>query len=155
MIWQNSVFDRAEEGGDHAERRKRHHQQRHGLQREAQRREAGREDLGELQAPGEERLVMLVGELAAEPRQQEERRDEDRAGQGDERGGVRSANGEQDQDDQSVLEEIVIERREELAPEERREAPRGHQLADHVPLQVTARNASPVSGAMPSLAVER
>ena len=38
---------------------------------------------------------------------------------------------EQDQEDERVLQEIVVEGREELAPEQRREAPGGHERVGH------------------------
>ena len=44
---------------------------------------AGDRDLGELQPLRHERLVVAVGDLAAERRQDEERKDEDRAGKRD------------------------------------------------------------------------
>ncbi len=46
---------------------------------------------------------------------------------------------EQDQDDERVLEEIVVEGSEELAPEERREAARSHESAKHVSSPPAAR----------------
>jgi hypothetical protein len=42
-----------------------------------------------------------------------------------------AAEPEQDQDDERVLEEIVVERGKELAPEQRREAPSGHEVGGH------------------------
>ena len=45
----------------------------------------GGPDLDELQPLGHERLVVAVGDLAAERRQDEEREDEDRAGERDQR----------------------------------------------------------------------
>ena len=79
-------------------------------------------DLGELQPLRDHGLVVAVGDLAAERRQEEIRRDEHRRRERDQRFGRRAADLEQDQEHQGVLEEIVAERREELAPEQRREA---------------------------------
>ena len=76
----------------------------------------------ELQPLRHDRLVVAVGDLAAERRQEEIRRDEHRRRERDEGFGRRAADLEQDQEHQGVLQEIVAERREELAPEQRREA---------------------------------
>ena len=51
---------------------------------------AGGADLGELQAPRDDRLVEAVGQLAAEAGEEEERADEHRAGERDQRLGVRA-----------------------------------------------------------------
>src|SRR6266478_3900392 len=67
-------------------------------------------------------LVVAIGELTAERGEEEKRRDEDRGGKGDQ--GIRAAQLEQNKKDQRILEEIVAECREELAPEQGREAPR-------------------------------
>ena len=55
------------------------------MEPEAGDREPRRADLGELQPPRDDRLVVAVGQLAAEPGEEEERRDEHRAGQRDQR----------------------------------------------------------------------
>ena len=68
------------------------------------------------------RLVIAIGELAPERRQEEKRSDEDRGGKGDQR--IGAAQLEQNKKNQRILEEIVAERREELAPEQWRKAPR-------------------------------
>ena len=90
--------------------------------READDRDDRDADLGELEPLRHHRLVVAVGELAAERRQEEVRRDEDRGRERDQRLGPGPADLEQDQEDQRVLEEIVAECREELAPEQGREA---------------------------------
>ena len=77
-------------------------------------------------------LGLLFGYLAAERGEEEIRRDEDRARDRHQRGGMRLAQpAEQDQKDQRGLEEIIVEGREELAPEQGREAPRQHQRPAH------------------------
>ena len=57
----------------------RHEQQRDRVQEEAGGGKAGGEDLGEFQPPRDDRFDVFVGELAAERRQDEEGKDEDRA----------------------------------------------------------------------------
>jgi hypothetical protein len=134
VIRKDAVLDRAEQGRDRPEQAERHEQHRHGMEQEAQHRGAGREDLRELEPAGHQRLVVPVGPLAAEARQDEERPDEDRARQRHQDAGMGiglAADPEQDQEGQRVLQEIVVERREELAPEQWREAPRSHQGTEH------------------------
>ena len=84
-------------------------------------------DLDEFQPLRDHRLVEAVGDLAAERRQEEIGRDEHRAGERDQRIGRAAVDVGQDQEDQRVLQEIVVERREELAPEQRRETARQQQ----------------------------
>ena len=93
--------------------------------------EAGGADLGKLQTPRQDGHVVAVGKLAADAGEEEERADEYRAGERHQRLGVRTRDLEQDQKDERVLEEVVVEGREELAPEQRREAARGHQRVGH------------------------
>ncbi len=57
-------------------------------------------DLGKLEALGDERLVVAVGHLAAEAGQKEIRRDENRAGERDQRLAVRPAELKQDEEDE-------------------------------------------------------
>ena len=81
-------------------------------------------DLGELEPLRHQGLVVAVGELAAEPGQEEERRDQGRAGERDQGFGIGARHLEQDDEDQRGLEEVVAECREELAPEQGRETSR-------------------------------
>ena len=74
-----------------------------------------------------ERLVVTVGDLAAERGQEEIRRDEHRARERDQRLAMRAADMEQNEKDERILEEIIVECGKELRPEQRREAPRQHQ----------------------------
>ena len=101
------------------------------MQREAEHRDEGDADLGELEPLRDHRLVVAVGQLAAERGEKEIGRDEDRGGERDQRLRVRAADVEQDEKDQRVLEEIVAERGEELTPEQGREAPRQEQGRGH------------------------
>ena len=84
-------------------------------------------DLGELDALGDQGLVVAVGKLAAEPGQKEERRDQRRAGERDQRRRIGAGGLEQNDEDERGLEKIVAEGREKLAPEQRRETAGRHQ----------------------------
>ena len=81
LVGQDGVFHRAEQRGDDAEQAERHEQQRDRMQEEAGGRKAGGEYLGELQPPRDGHLDVFVGQFAAEGRQNEKRKDEDRAGE--------------------------------------------------------------------------
>ena len=113
-------------------------QDRHRMQEEADRGQARDGDLRQLDPLGHVGLVEAVGQLAAERREDEERRDEDDAGQRDQHPGVaarhlsRAGDAEQDQHGQRVLQEVVVESGAELAPEQRRKPPRRHQALEHV-----------------------
>ncbi|CDX61376.1 hypothetical protein MPL1032_390012 [Mesorhizobium plurifarium] len=131
MIGQDAVFDRSEQRRDDAEHQERRHQHRDRGQRDADDGEAGRGDLGEFQPTCDERLVEAVGDLAAQRRKQQEGGHEDGAGQRHQRRGLILRQGEENEEHQRVLQEIVVEGREELRPEERREAPRHHQMGVH------------------------
>ena len=76
---QDAVFDRAEQRADHAEAEQRDEQDRHRVH-DRSRRSRSRDDadLGELQPLRDDGLVVAVGHLAAERRQEEIRRDEHR-----------------------------------------------------------------------------
>ena len=87
--------------------------------------------LGKLDPLRHEGLVETVGHLAAETGQKEERCDEDGGCQRAQCFAIGDAGRKQDQEDQRVLQEIVVERGEELAPEQGREAPRRHQRGGH------------------------
>src|SRR5262249_43616000 len=81
-------------------------------------------DLDRLDEAHEPRLVDLVRQLAGRGREQEERSHEDRGAQVDERiRRERPGHGpEREQDDERVPEDVVVERAEELGPEEGTEA---------------------------------
>lgn len=144
MIGQDAVFDRPKQCRDDAEHQQRGHQHRNGGQRDADDRDGSGADLGEFQPAGNERLVEAVGDLAAQRRQEQERRHEHGAGQRDQRGGLIGSQCEEDQEHQRVLEEIVVESGQKLRPEERREAPRKHEMRVHgvVPFGGTTRRCS-------------
>jgi phosphatidylglycerophosphate synthase len=83
MLRQDRVFDRAEEGRMNAHRAQRGEQQRDVVQQQPGRAEDHDQDLGGLHDPDDARLVVSVGELAGERREQEEWQDEQPAGNRD------------------------------------------------------------------------
>ena len=85
MIRQNAVFDRTEQRADHAEPNSATNRTGTECSTEAEHRDRGDADLDELQALRHHRLVVAVGDLTAERRQEEEGRDEDRARKRDQR----------------------------------------------------------------------
>jgi len=97
----------------------------------AENRDAGGGYLGELQALRDQGFVEFIGDLTTESRQDEIRRDEYGARQSDKRFPRGSADLEQNEQDQRVLEKIVVERREELAPEQRGKTPREKKRVGH------------------------
>src|SRR5271157_3608275 len=74
---------------------------------------------------------MRIGDLAAERRKRDRGQDENDRGEQDLEAGVLAAEAEENEHDQHIADEIVVERREELAPEQRREPPRRHQGPKH------------------------
>src|SRR5215212_5727755 len=86
-------------------------------------------DLNEFEAARDQRLVEAVGDLSPECGKEKEWRDENAAGERDQRLGIGPADMEEDKKDEGGLEEVVAESREKLAPEQGREAPRQHQRA--------------------------
>ena len=72
MVGQNAVFDRAEQRSDHAVQEHGEEQERDGMDGEAADRDRGDADLQQLQAPRDRRLVVAVGQLAAEAGEKEE-----------------------------------------------------------------------------------
>ncbi len=126
MIRQDAVLDGAEQRADHAKAEQRDEQDGDRVRDESDDGDQRDADLGELEPLRHQRLVVAVGQFAAEPGEKEVRRDEHRRRQRDQRFRRAAPDLEQDQEHQRVLEKIVAECREELAPEQRREAP-GHQ----------------------------
>ena len=122
LVRQHGVFHGAEQRGDHAEQGERCEQQRHRVQEEPGGGKASGEDLGEFEPPCDDGLDVFVGELAAEPGQDEIGEDEDGARDRHQRIAVAGHSTIKQDDDERVLEHVVIERREELRPEQRRKA---------------------------------
>jgi hypothetical protein len=92
------------------------------MQEEAAGGEGGCENLGELQPPCDDRFDIFVGKLAAEARQDEKRKDEDRARDRHQRIAVARDGAVEQDDDERVFENVIVECRAELGPEQRREA---------------------------------
>ena len=67
MIGQDAVFDRPEQRAQHAVAAERHEQNRHRMQRIAGKRQAGDKNLDEFDDLRHPRLVVAVGDFAAEP----------------------------------------------------------------------------------------
>ena len=127
MIGQDSVFDRPKQRTDDAEAKQRNEQNDDRVQREAGNRNDRNADFDKLEPLRDQSLVIAVCDLAADRGQEEIRRDENRAGERDQRPAICAAELIQDEKRQRVLEKIVVERGKELRPEQRREAPRQHQ----------------------------
>ncbi len=131
MVGQDAVLDRTEQGGDDAEQEQCEEQEIDRVGGETDDGDERHADLGELEPPRHDRLVVAVGKLAAQGRQEEVRRDENGGRQRDQRFSLGAPDVKKDEKDQRVLEEVVAEGREELGPEQGRETPcreqgRGH-----------------------------
>ena len=122
LVRQHRVFHRAEQGGDDAEQAEGYEQQRNRMQEEAAGGEGGGENLGELQPSCDDRFDVFVGKLAAEAGQDEKRKDEDGARDRHQRIAVARYGAVEQDDDERVLEDVIVECRAELGPEQRREA---------------------------------
>ena len=131
VVRENAVFDRSEQRAGHAEQGQRGQERRYILEIEARRREAGDADFRDAEPAGDDRLVEFVGHLAGDAGEQEEGRDENGARERHERGALGSADLREDQQHQRVLEEIIVEGRKELAPEQRRETACGQKRLRH------------------------
>ena len=131
MIGQNAIFDRAEQRRDDPEPEQRHIKQRRRSKGEPGGGDHLNEDFREFEPPGDQRLVMRIGELAAERRKRDRGQDENDGREQDLEAGLLAAEAEENEHDQHIANEIVVERREELAPEQRREPPRRHQGPKH------------------------
>ena len=80
------------------------------MQEEAAGRERGGKYLGEFQPPRDDRLDEFVGEFAAQPRKDEEGKDEDRARNRHQRIPVAFGCAVQQHDDERVLQDVIVER---------------------------------------------
>ena len=131
MVGQDAVFDGAEQRAGDAEENERAKERGDIGEKKAGRGQCCDGDLRDAEPAHDARLVIFVGEFAADRRQKKERRDEGRAGERNER---RAALGRmrQDQENQGVLQEIVVEGGEELTPEQWRETPRSEKRMRHV-----------------------
>jgi hypothetical protein len=134
-----SVCHRAEQRRERAEGKQRHEQDRHALEQEADDGNHRGAKFGQLDPLGQVGLVEPVRQLATEPGEEEEGQHEKGAGERHERIGTmrrgavyrRPCRAPENEKQQGVLQKIVIEGCEKLAPEERREPPFGQKRTDH------------------------
>ncbi len=110
MVGQDAVFDRPEQRRDAAEAEQRDIEEGQRGDDEARRGDHLDADLGELEPPGDESLVVRIGDLAAERGKWDRRQDEHHRGDQDFRAAVAASEAEQDQHRQHVADEIVVER---------------------------------------------
>src|SRR5262245_48192421 len=135
MIGKNAEFGRTKERGENAETEQGAKQQRQRSPHVAPCRDGGHENLHELQALRHPGLVVTVCKLPTKPGQEKKRSDEDCPGGRNQSFRVADARLEQDDKDKCSLEKIVVECREELAPEKRGKFPGQQQGCRHaVPL---------------------
>ena len=132
MLRQDRIFDRPEEGRVDAHREHRGEHQRDVGEHDAGAADDHDPDLGELDDADQPRLVVIVGELARQRREQEEGQDEQPLRDGAELELLRRVRIELVGDEQHdrLLEQAVVERAEELGREQRQEPPRAQQVGD-------------------------
>ena len=162
MVGQNAVFDRTEQRRDAPEPEQRHIEKGERREDESRRCDHLHADFRQLEPASHERLVVRIGDLASERRERDGRQNEDHRGEENLQAAVLPAEAEEDQHRQHVADEIVVEGRKELAPEQRREPPRGHQGPEHMGLasfrggrRRDAETALPSSGAGAVIGRER
>ena len=109
MIRQNAVFDRAEQRSDRPVGADGNEQKHNRVDGEAGYRNGGNADLGQFQTPRYQRLVVTIGEFAAEAGKQKERKDQSRAGKRNQRFRIRPADLEENKEDERGLEKVVAE----------------------------------------------
>jgi hypothetical protein len=131
MIGQDAVFDRAEHRGNDAVEKDRKEQHGDRVKGKADYRQNGDRDFKQLQPPRHNGLVEPVGDLAGEARQEEEREGQRRGRELDQGARIFLAEPVQQHEDQRLLEEVVAECGESLAPEQRRKTSRRHQGRKH------------------------
>ena len=132
MIGKDAVFDRPEQRADQAEQKQRQEQEWQRMQLEAGDGDGGRADFDELQM--RRATIALSNRSASWPPSADSRKN----------GAMKTppasvtsdsrrlaADLEQDQQGERVLQEVVVEGREELAPEQWRKAPRGEKRLRH------------------------
>ena len=130
VIGKDAVFHRPEQRREHAEHAERSHQDGDRVQPESDRRHHGRAEFRQLHRARHQRFVESIGHLAADAGKKKEGRDENGAGDLHQHARSRRRGGVDDQRDERVLEEIVVEGRQELAQEQGSETP-GRQQVEH------------------------
>ena len=131
MLRQQRVLDRPEESRVRAQQEQTAEQKRKIVRDEPDRSHRHDRDFQQLDQAHDARALVLVGELTGGGREQEEGQDQDAAAEIDEH--LRTCAGharrmESDEQHQRVLEQVVVERAEQLRDEERPEAARGEEL---------------------------
>src|SRR5262249_21347894 len=119
------VLDRAEHRRMHAHQEERGDELPEAVGEEAPRGERHHRDLEDLHRARDRGFLQLVGELAGGGGEKKERQEEEPPQQRRERLGVRARQvpgAERDERDERGLEDVVVERAEELRREQRREA---------------------------------
>ena len=129
MFGENTVFDRPEQGSQNAKAAERDEQQRDDIEVEAGGSEAGDRDLVEFQPLSDAPFVVLVGDVTAECGEDCERGNQDDARQSNEDRAL-LVHPIEDEQGQRCLHEVIVQRREELAPEQGSE-PTGLQQRKH------------------------
>ena len=109
MVRKNAVFDRSEQGCDHAKPEQGDIEQGQGGEPEAGGGDQLDAQLGEFQPSRDGRLVVRIGDLAPERRQDQRGRDEEADGERDQRTGLPLAKAEEDQHRQHLADKIVVE----------------------------------------------
>ena len=130
MLGEQGVLHRTEEGRMGAEQKQRAEQQPQAVQGEPGRPQDHDPHFQQLDQPDDAGAFVLVGELPGGGREQEEGQDQHAAAQVDQhlgadaghRGGLIG-----DQQHQGILEQVVVERAQQLGDEERAETPGGQQ----------------------------
>ena len=122
VLRKQGVLDRAEDSRVCAEAEERREEERHAFQPEAHRAKRHDGDLGDLDDASDVRLVDAIGQRAGGAREEEERRNEDGAGQHDERCGAQArllGQPECHDDAHRALQQVVVEGAEELRDKQR------------------------------------
>src|SRR4029453_7033422 len=131
MIGKNAVFGRTKKRGEDAETEQGAKQQRQRIPRIAPCRHGGHENFYELQPLRHRCLVVTVCELPTKPGQEKKRSDKYCPGGCNQCFRIADARLEQNYKGKRSLEEIIVECREELAPEKRSKFPGQQQGCRH------------------------
>ena len=124
MIRKNAVFYWAKKRRENTEAEQCGEQKRERTPHIRPRRQSGHKDLHEFEPLRNPCLVVAICKFASERGQKKIGRNEHRARDRDQSLGIARTRLKQDDKDQRGLEKIIVECREELAPEQRRKSPR-------------------------------
>ncbi len=132
-VRQDAVFHRAKKRTQDAKQKQRDEEEAKRMECEARDGERGNAYLDEFDTLRDPGLVVAVGKFATEAGEEKVRGDEGGAGELNECRGIGVGQLKHNQKSKRRLEEVVAERGEELAQEQRREAARRHQGREHGP----------------------